>query len=120
MSDEQITRLEMEAMIEVQRTSATHLATIASTLSQILTGQERLTEKITNGLAADIRESRQHAIDLTAEVKKAMIDARAQADLVAKDAKRAANKAELAFYAITSVCLVIALAELVIYITKKI
>ena len=56
MSDE-ITKAEIRAMIEVQAKSAEQLTTIAGALKDIVNHQEKISEKLSNGLCKSITEA---------------------------------------------------------------
>ena len=60
---EEITKAELNAMIDVQAKSAEHLAHIAKSLSDIVTREEKIYNRLYNGLSKEIKD------DVVKEVK---------------------------------------------------
>lgn len=57
MEDRNITKAEMQAMIEVQAKSAEHLAIIAKSLQDISRQEEKIQTRLYDGLSKEITES---------------------------------------------------------------
>lgn len=98
---ENITRETLEAWLEVQEKSATHLANIASTLVRIESSEEKILNKLQNGLTAGIHEAAQHAKS------------------AADSARGAEAYSRIAAWTIGSVCALIAIAEIVMHLIVK-
>ena len=88
-------------MLEVHKIEVTHLANIAATLSQLLAGQEKLNAKMSNGLSLDIKEMRQHGIDVLAA------------------ARAAESYSRVSAWIVGGVCGIVALAEVILHVVTK-
>lgn len=57
MEDQNITKAEIQAMLEVQAKSAEHLAIIARSLQEIVTREEKIQHRLYNGLGKELTEA---------------------------------------------------------------
>jgi len=86
---EEITKAEINAMIEVQAKSAEQLATIANCLKEITNREEKIINRLYNGLGKEITES----------IVRAMKDCEAVREKEIADMKKVANciKSDVSF-----------------------